>query len=159
MRSPVTAAAAREAVFSALDPVLDLALDRLAVLHVPGVGASVLVQSDPTVVRVLVEGPASACEALRLTGPEIPGEAAVAAAMETFVSAGLSALPPAVADGVFAHASKEGAGLMLWARPLQNEVDCLLAVSRVSLDRAKVLFSVTGSCATPRASSATETTH
>jgi hypothetical protein len=142
MRSTVSAGVARDELLAALRPFLERAVETLPVLSVPGVGASVLVQTSPTVARLLVEGPATACPALLLTGPEIPGEAELAAAAEQFIGAGLSACPPSVVDGVMAHAAKPGAGLVLWVRPLEGEVDCLLALSRVPLDRAQRLFSV-----------------
>jgi len=138
----VTASAAYDGLVAAVRPFLERAIETVPVLSVPGVGASVLLQRDPLIARLVVEGPATACEAMHLVGPEIPNQAQLDTAVELFLGAGLSGLPPAVVDGVVDHAAKDGAGLIVWLRPLEGCAACYLAPSRVPLTRAERLFSV-----------------
>lgn len=159
LRSELSAGTARDALYSAARPFLDRAVETLPVLSVPGVSASVLLQLEPLVARLIVEGPASACEGLRLVGRDVPGGEDLLGAVEQFVAAGLSGLPPAVVDGVLSHASKPAAGLLVLLNLANGTAECLLAVSRCDLSRAVRLFSVNGPGANPRGPAVTETVH
>lgn len=159
MRETVPADVARDDLFSAARPFLEHAVETLPALAVPGVGATILLQSDPLVVRLILEGPATACEGLRLVGPEVPGADELLGAVEQFVAAGLSALPSEVIAGIFDHAAKPGGGLLVLLDLAHGAAECLLAVSRCDLSRAVRLFSVSGRGAKPAGPPATETVH
>lgn len=142
MRDGLSAAEVRDALLSAVRPSVEKALETSAVFAVPGVGLSLIVQTDPLVLRVLAEGPATAAEALRLVDSEIPALEDLRQATEAFVSAGLSGLPDPVVEGVFSHAAKPGAGLIVWIRPAEESAACFLAPCGTPLSRAVRLFSI-----------------
>lgn len=160
MRETVPAGVARDDLFSAVAPFLEFAASKLpAIPAVPGLRVQVLLQSDPLCVRLLLDGPETALEALRLVGSEVPGDLELADAVAQFIAAGLSACPPEVVAGIMSHAEKPGAGLLLWLDPASLSVSCLLAPSRVPLSRATRLFSVEDGASAAEPSAQTFTVH
>jgi len=159
MREELDAGDAQAAVLSALGPFLDYCSAQLPKIPVRAdLGVKVIVQDNPLVCRLLLEGPRSCVEAMRRTGPEIPGHVALGQAVEELLAAGLSEMPDEVIEGTLAHASKEGAGLVLFIDPGVGSIRCLLALHGVSLDRAVPLFSVEVG-ASPAASSGPQMAH
>lgn len=137
----VSALACRARVLAAVAPFVTRAAEILPQMSTPDVAVSIIVQRDPLVARLLIEGPQTACEGMRLIGSAIPGHAELGEATEEFFAAGLSALPESVLDGLMGHAEKPGAGLFAWVRP-NGDVGCFLAPSRCTLDLARRIFSI-----------------
>ena len=159
MREDVTAEDVLVTLHAAVAPFLERARDVLpAIPKTPELHAVALLQLHPLVARLVLQGPATSLEALRLVGPEVPGHTELGEAVERFVAAGLSGLPTEVVDGTMMHASKPGAGLLVTLDLETGAIACLLAPSRVPLARAVPLFSVQGHCAT-REPSGTLTAH
>jgi hypothetical protein len=146
MHDTVPAEVARHDLFAAVAPFVEAAAARLP--QIPAtekLEAAVVVQSQPTVARLILTGPSSSLEVVRMVEPELPGHVALTEAAAQFIGAGLSACPPEVVDGVMLHAGKPGAGLIILLDLADMSAACLLAVSGVDLSRAQRLFSVEGS--------------
>ena len=156
----VDAGAALDGLLTALAPFVEHAAKSLpAIPAVEGLETAVVVQLHPTVARMLLTGPETALEVVRMVEPELPGHVEIAQAAETFITAGVSGMPEPAADGVFVAAAKPGGGLILLVDLTRKETSCLLAPRGVPLSRATRLFSVKGDCATPLEPSGTVTVH
>ncbi|MBN2372080.1 MAG: hypothetical protein JXO72_16490 [Vicinamibacteria bacterium] len=142
----LSAGAVRDRLLAACEPIMRTAFDRVRVLSVPEVRASVLVQPGPPLrARVLAEGPQSAVECLRLEEADIPAREELNAAVDEFVSGGLSGLPESVFAGALEHASLPGAGFVVWIRPDEAAIACLLCCAKQPLSNAVRLFSIEAS--------------
>jgi hypothetical protein len=146
MRDEMDAGDAQAAVLSALVPFLEYVGTQLPAIPVRAdLGVKVLVQDNPLVARFLLEGPTRAVEAVRRTGSMIPGHVELGEAVQGLLAAGLSGMPDEAVQGALAHASKEGAGFVLFVDPGTGRIECRLAPRGISLDRSVLLFSVEGS--------------
>jgi hypothetical protein len=139
----VQAEQAREALFASITPWLD----SLAPEIPPEAGQLrplVALQLHPTMGRLILvsEQTGTMAEVARATEADLPAAADVAAAVEQFIAAGLSAMPATVAEAAFGHAAKAGAGFMVLLDPMAGSARCVFAPRGAGLDRAIELFGI-----------------